>query len=155
MLNFNVTIIVLAVIVFSIFQLKSLHPTKQFLMTYPKARRENFSEELHKNKIEDPYRWMENKGVELNTWIEEENKLTEDFISKFDNREKLKKILEKSNNYEKIGVPFKRGEKYYFYKNNGLQNHYVLYEKDDLDSKEKVLLDPNTFSKDGTTSMSR
>ena len=58
-------------------------------------------------------------------------------------------------NYEKVDVPSKKGSKYYFYKNDGLQNQYVLYERDTLTSEPKVLIDPNLFSQDGTVSLSR
>jgi prolyl oligopeptidase len=97
-------------------------------MKYPKVKREDFYEEYHnKQKVQDPYRWMEKteENEELKNWIEEENKITEDFINNCSEREKIEEELKKVMNYEKVGNPFKRGNKYYFYKNDGLQNFYV------------------------------
>lgn len=81
--------------------------------------------------------------------------MTHNYIGKCIYREKILKTITSVFNYEKVDVPYKRGNKYYFYKNDGLQNQYVLYERDSLTSEPKVLIDPNSFSKDGTVALSR
>lgn len=102
-------------------------------------------------QVADPYRWMENDTTqEVADWVKAENDVTFGFLSKITYRDKVKKRLEALNNYEKIGSPFKKGDYIYFYKNEGLQNHSVLYRKKGDNGTPEVFLDPNTFSKDGT-----
>jgi prolyl oligopeptidase len=104
-------------------------------------------------KVSDPYRWLEDdKSVATAAWVKEENKVTYDYLSKIPFREALKARLEKLWNYEKISAPSTEGNSIYYYKNNGLQNQSVLYRKD-AKGKEEVFLDPNTFSKLGTSSL--
>lgn len=104
-------------------------------------------------KVFDPYRWLEDdRSVETGNWVKEQNKVTYDYLDKIPFRNSLKSRLEKLWNYEKIGAPFKEGNFTYYYKNNGLQNQSILYRKDDK-GVESVFLDPNTFSKDGTSSL--
>ncbi|MEM9143687.1 MAG: prolyl oligopeptidase family serine peptidase [Bacteroidota bacterium] len=103
--------------------------------------------------VEDPYRWLEDdRSAKTEAWVREENKVTFDYLKKIPFREALKKRLEQLWNYEKLGAPFTEGAYTYFYKNNGLQNQYVVYRQKDAEEPE-VFLDPNTFSKDGTTSL--
>ena len=89
---------------------------------------------------------------ETKNWVTAQNEVTFNYLSKIPYREELKLRLEKLWNYEKIGAPFKEGDYTYFYKNNGLQNQYVLYRFKNKEEPE-VFLDPNTFSEDGTTSL--
>ena len=104
-------------------------------------------------EVKDPYRWLEDDmSAETAAWVVDQNNLTFDYLSKIPYREALKNRLEKLWNYEKIGAPFKEGDYHYFYKNNGLQNQYVLYRQKNNENPE-VFLDPNTFSEDGTTSL--
>ncbi|WP_435654351.1 prolyl oligopeptidase family serine peptidase [Cellulophaga baltica] len=104
--------------------------------------------------IKDPYRWLEDdKSSETENWVKAQNKVTYGYLEHIPFRSDLKKRLEKLWNYEKLGSPFKEGEYTYFYKNDGLQNQYVVYRKKGEDTDAEVFLDPNTFSKDGTTSL--
>ena len=105
-------------------------------------------------EVTDNYRWLEDdRSTETEQWVKAENEITFNYLNKIPYRETLKKRLSDLWNFEKISSPFKEGDYTYFYENNGLQNHYVLYRKKNNEPKE-VFLDPNTFSEDGTTSMS-
>lgn len=104
-------------------------------------------------QILDPYRWLEDdKSAETVTWVKAQNEVTYQYLSQIPFREVLKARMEKLWNYEKISAPFQEGNFTYYYKNNGLQNQSVLYRKN-AKGKESVFLDPNTFSKDGTTAL--
>jgi prolyl oligopeptidase len=104
-------------------------------------------------RVEDPYRWLENDlSAETEKWVDDQNALTFGYLSKIPFRNKFKERLEKIWNYEKIGSPFKKGDYTYFYKNDGLQNQFVLYRRKE-EGKAEIFLDPNTFSADGTTSL--
>ncbi|MEO1011936.1 MAG: prolyl oligopeptidase family serine peptidase [Bacteroidota bacterium] len=104
-------------------------------------------------QVDDPYRWLEDdRSPETEAWVKEQNKVTFGYLDKIPFREALKNRLEKLWNYEKLGSPFKEGDYTYFYKNDGLQNQYVVYRKKEGGAAE-IFLDPNTFSKDGTTSL--
>jgi prolyl oligopeptidase len=106
-------------------------------------------------KVYDVYRWLENDtSAQTKAWVEAQNKITNAFLEQIPYRNQIKKRLEDLWNYEKISAPFKEGNYTYFYKNNGLQNHAVLYRQKNEASAPEIFLDPNTFSKDGTTSMS-
>lgn len=121
---------------------------------YPDAKKSDQVDTYHGAKVADPYRWLENPdSEESRKWIEEENKLTFDFLSKIPERESIKARLTKLWNYEKYSTPFKEGEQYFYFKNNGLQNQSVLYTMKSLTDTPRVLLDPNTFSKDGTVAL--
>ena len=105
-------------------------------------------------EVADPYRWLENDtSAETAAWVKEENEVTQGYFSQIPFRAAIHKRYETLFNYEKYSAPFKEGNKTYYYKNSGLQNQSVLY-RESGDSKEpEVFLDPNSFSKDGTTSM--
>ncbi|WP_420320814.1 prolyl oligopeptidase family serine peptidase [Flagellimonas sp.] len=104
-------------------------------------------------EVKDPYRWLEDdRSPETEAWVKEQNAVTFGYLDQIPFREDLKNRLEKLWNYEKLGSPFKEGDYTYFYKNDGLQNQYVVYRKKD-GGEEEVFLDPNTFSEDGTTSL--
>ncbi len=87
-------------------------------------------------------------------WVEAQNKITFTYLENIPQRNAIKERLTEMWDYEKVSAPFKRGEKYYFYKNEGLQNQSALYSSDELRGEEKVILDPNTFSEDGTVALS-
>ena len=104
-------------------------------------------------QVKDPYRWLEDdRSEETAAWVQAQNEVTYGFLDRIPYREQLKQRLEKLWNYEKLSAPFKEGAYTYFYKNNGLQNQYVVYRTKNNGDPE-VFLDPNTFSKDGTTSL--
>ena len=105
-------------------------------------------------KVADPYRWLENDTApEVEAWVQQQNEITQNYLQKIPFREDLNKRLTAISNYEKIGAPFKKHGKYYFYRNDGLQNQSVLYVKETLDGEAEVLLDPNTLSDDGTVAL--
>lgn len=126
---------------------------KNNTVNYPKTSQKPVVTDYFGTKITDNYRWLEDdKSTETENWVKAQNKVTFDYLSKIPYREQLKNRLSELWNYEKIGTPFKEGDYTYFYKNNGLQNQYVLYRKN-KEGKEEIFLDPNTFSQDGTTSL--
>lgn len=123
-------------------------------LTYPTTTKGTVVDEFWGEKIADPYRWLEDdRSAETKNWVEAENKVTFDYLNAIPFRTKLKDQLTEIWNYEKIGTPFKEGGYTYFFKNNGLQQHAVLYRKLGDKGTEEVFLDPNTFSKDGSTSL--
>lgn len=120
---------------------------------YPQTKKGETVDTYFETKVNDPYRWLEDdKSAETGAWVKAENEVTYAYLDKIPFREELKKRMEKLWNYEKIGAPHKEGNYTYYSKNNGLQNQSVVYRKDQ-NGKEEVFLDPNTFSKDGTTSL--
>ena len=122
-------------------------------LAYPKTAKGDVIDDYFGTKVPDPYRWLENDtSAETKAWVIEENKVTDNYLSKIPYRDDIKKRLEILWNYEKYSAPFKEGKYTYFYKNDGLQNQSVLYRQID-DSEPEIFLDPNTFSKDGTTSL--
>ena len=126
----------------------------QEALTYPETRKDSVIDTYFGEQVADPYRWLEDdRSDETAAWVKAENEVTFGYLDKIPFREKLRKQLEEKWNYEKIGAPSTEGEYTYYYKNDGLQNQSVLYRKD-KSGKEEVFLDPNTFSKDGTTSLS-
>ena len=123
-------------------------------LSYPKAEKDGTVDEYFGVKVADPYRWLENDtSQQTAAWVEAENKVTNSYLSKIPFRQKLLKRLTELSNYEKIGAPRKRHGKWYFYKNNGLQNQYVMYQMDKLGGESRVFLDPNTLSTDGTVAL--
>ncbi|MFN0088420.1 MAG: prolyl oligopeptidase family serine peptidase [Blastocatellia bacterium] len=123
-------------------------------LSYPPAKKVDQVDEVHGVKITDPYRWLENPGAEdTRAWIEAQNRLAFSFLNRIPEREKIKARLTELWNYEKHGPPFKEGERYFFFKNDGLQNQDVLYTMRSLTDGPRVLLDPNTLSSDGTVAL--
>ena len=99
--------------------------------------------------VSDPYRWLEDDNSdETATWVHAQNKITFGYLENISQKNKIENRLTEIWDYEKVSAPFKRGGKYYYYKNEGLQNQYVLYSVEELGGVEKIILDPNTFSKD-------
>ncbi|GLU43319.1 prolyl oligopeptidase family protein [Allomuricauda sp. NBRC 101325] len=122
-------------------------------VTYPTTKKVDTITDYFGTKVKDPYRWLEDdRSEETEAWVKQQNATTFGYLDKIPFREDLKNRLEKLWNYEKVGSPFKEGDYTYYYKNNGLQNQYVVYRKKG-DGEEEVFLDPNTFSEDGTTSL--
>ena len=122
-------------------------------MNYPITTKNDVFDTYFGTKINDPYRWLEDdRSAETKAWVEAENKVTQGYLSGIPFRGDIKKRLETLWNYEKFTAPFKEGLYTYFYKNDGLQNQYVLYRQKDK-NKPEVFLDPNSFSKDATTSL--
>ncbi|MBR5627033.1 MAG: S9 family peptidase [Thermoguttaceae bacterium] len=121
---------------------------------YPTPPKGDHVDTYFNTEVADPYRWMEDEqSVDLHQWIDSENKITQDFLSDIPYRETLKEEITQRYNYEKYSLPWKKNHRYFFLKNNGLQNQSVLYTTDSLDTEATVLLDPNTLSEDGTVSL--
>lgn len=122
---------------------------------YPKTTKENVVDTYFGVEVKEPYRWLENDTSKATAgWVKEQNKVTGDYLNQIPFKNDLKKRLTSLMNYPKYGSPFKKNGKYYFFKNNGLQNQSVLYCQKDLNSEPVVVLDPNTFSTDGTVALS-
>ena len=125
----------------------------QTKINYPETKKIDHVDTYFGEKINDPYRWLEDdRSAETEAWVKTQNVVTYGYLEQIPYRNQLKSRMEKLWNYEKISAPFKEGDYTYYYKNNGLQNQSVLYRKDKA-GKEEIFLDPNTFSKDGTTSL--
>ena len=121
---------------------------------YPKTAKDATVDEYFGVKVSDPYRWLENDtSAQTAAWVEAENKVTNTYLQKIPFRGKLLKRLTELSSYEKVGAPSKHHGKWYFSRNDGLQNQYVIYVKDQLDGEARVFLDPNKLSSDGTVAL--
>ena len=123
-------------------------------LQYPKARKVDHVDNYFGTHVADPYLWMENMdSADVHEWVAEENKVTESYMSKIPYRAKLHERIKELYNYPRMSAPHKVGEYYIFSKNTGLQNQAVIYKQHGLTGTPEVFLDPNTLSKDGTTSL--
>ncbi|HLW32212.1 MAG TPA: hypothetical protein VKX40_08110, partial [Aequorivita sp.] len=125
-------------------------------VTYPDTKKVDTVDTYFGVEVKDPYRWLEDdRSAETVEWVKAENKVTFGYLEKIPFREELKKRLSDLWNYEKVGAPFHEGDYTYFYKNDGLQNQYVIYryKTGEDPSTAEVFLDPNTFKEDGTISL--
>jgi len=126
---------------------------KQSMINYPKSKKVDTVTNYFGTPVQDPYRWLEDdRSAETGTWVSAQNEITFNYLDQIPFRNKIKNRMEAIWNYERISAPFKEGKFTYFYKNNGLQNQSVLY-KINENGKEEIFLDPNMFSKDGSTSL--
>ena len=122
---------------------------------YPETKKVDQVDDYFGTKVSDPYRWLEDdKSAETAAWVAAENKITQDYLSKIPFREQVRKRLEEMWNYPKYSSPFKEGEYYYYYKNDGLQNQSILYRQPGLNGTPEIFIDPNKMSKDGTAAVS-
>src|SRR6201996_918640 len=123
--------------------------------SYPKARTVEQIDDYFGTAVSDPYRWMEDvDSAELKTWIDAENELTQNYLAQVPVRETMQRRLMELINFERYTAPERRGTRDFYSHNSGLQNQNVLYWQEGLDGEPKVLLDPNTFSADGTVAIS-
>jgi prolyl oligopeptidase len=128
---------------------------RDIAVNYPETEKKPVVDTYFGTDVTDNYRWLEDdRSKETEAWVKTENEVTFNYLDKIPYREELKNRLSELWNYEKVGSPFIEGDYTYYYKNDGLQNQYVVYRKKGGDGKEEVFLDPNTFSEDGTTSLS-
>ncbi len=122
-------------------------------VNYPTTTKTDSTDVYFGTEVTDPYRWLEDdRSTETEAWVKEQNKVTFGYLEQIPFRKNIKNRLTVLWNYEKVGSPFKEGNFTYFYKNNGLQNQYVVYRQKEGEEAE-IFLDPNTFSEDGTTSL--
>ncbi len=144
---------IIAAAVICSFTMNAQTPKTSGKIKYPETKKIEHTDTYFDTKVNDPYRWLEDdRSAETGAWVKAQNEVTYGYLKQIPFREAIKTRMEKLWNYEKIGAPFKEGDYTYYYKNNGLQNQSVLYRKDKA-GKEEIFLDPNTFSKDGTTSL--
>ena len=123
-------------------------------MNYPETQKKPVIDVFFDQEVVDNYRWLEDdRSEETADWVRAQNDVTFNYLNKIPFREQLKERLTGLWNYEKNGTPFKEGKYTYFYKNDGLQNQYVIYRYADKIENAEVFLDPNSFSEDGTTSL--
>jgi prolyl oligopeptidase len=123
-------------------------------MTYPETNKVDTVDMYFGTEVPDPYRWLENDTTRATAdWVAAQNEVTFSYLKNIPYRDRIKKRLEELYNYERLSAPFNEGDYYYFYKNDGLQNHSVLYRKKGEDGTPEVFLDPNAFSADGTTGL--
>jgi prolyl oligopeptidase len=135
-------------------QPQTLQPQTLQPLTYPATAQGDHVDYYHGVEIVDPYRWLEDPHSEATqAWIEAQNQVTFGFLNQIGVRESLKQRLTQLWNYEKYGMPFKRANRYFYFKNDGLQNQSVLYTLPTLDAEPRVLLDPNQLSADGTVAL--
>ena len=123
---------------------------------YPETKRENVVEEIFGVAVPDPYRWLETdvrESSEVADWVTQQNEVTFGYLKKLPYRDEIEQRLTKLWNYEKYSAPFKAGGRYYFSKNDGLQNQSVVYRQDRLDAEPVVLLDPNQWSAEGVAAL--
>ncbi|HEY4426287.1 MAG TPA: prolyl oligopeptidase family serine peptidase [Pyrinomonadaceae bacterium] len=124
-------------------------------INYPEARKSDQTDDYHGVKVADPYRWLEDlDSAETRAWVEAENKLSFGFLEAIPQRTPIKERLTRLWNYEKYGIPFREGNRYFYTRNSGLQNQAVLYTVTSLDAQPQQVLDPNTLSTDGTVALS-
>jgi len=124
-------------------------------LKYPETKKADSITDFFGTMVQDPYRWLEDdRSEETENWVKAENKVTFDYLKQIPYRDALNKRLTQLWNYEKLGAPFTEGGYVYFFKNDGLQNQYVVYRKKNENEEAEIFLDPNKFSQDGTTSLS-
>ncbi|MEO0538571.1 MAG: prolyl oligopeptidase family serine peptidase [Cyanobacteria bacterium P01_A01_bin.123] len=124
-------------------------------LNYPDSAKNNQVDTYHGVDVPDPYRWLEDPHADqTRTWIDAQNQVTFGYLKQLPRRKTLQQRLKKLWNYERYGIPFKQGDRYFYTKNDGLQNQSVLYTQPTLDANPTVLLDPNTLSEDGTVALS-
>ena len=123
---------------------------------YPETAQVDQTDDYHGTLVADPYRWLEDdvrESTEVADWVAAQNEITFAYLETIPERDKIKQRLTSLWDYEKYGVPFREGGKIFYFLNNGLQNQSVLYSQDDLNSEPKLVIDPNTFSDDGTVAL--
>ena len=123
-------------------------------LKYPETKKGEIVDDYHGTKVADPYRWLEDaNSPETQAWVEKQNEVTFGLLRSIPVRERIRERLTKIFDYERYGIPFKEGGRYFFAKNSGLQNQSPIYTTNSLDQTPTLLLDPNTLASDGTVSL--
>ncbi|WP_298893776.1 prolyl oligopeptidase family serine peptidase [uncultured Psychroserpens sp.] len=152
----KISILLIAIVAFSSCKEEAESKKRDIVVNYPETKKVDTVTNYFGTDVKDPYRWLEDdRSEETESWVKSQNEATYGYLDNIPYREELKDRLTKLWNYEKVGAPFKEGDYTYFYKNDGLQNQYVIYRhKTGADpSTASVFLDPNTFKEDGTISL--
>jgi prolyl oligopeptidase len=124
-------------------------------LTYPNTRTVDQIDRYFSTDVPDPYRWLEDdRSDETATWVQAQNQVTFSHLEQIPHRDAIKARLLEIIDYPRYSAPEKRGDRFFFFKNDGLQDQSVVYVQDGLDGTSRLLLDPNTFSADKTTSLS-
>ena len=127
---------------------------KPSMLPYPETKIVIQTDNYHGNNINDPYRWLENDTAsDVIDWVKEENNITQNYLGQIPYRTQIKNRLTEIWDFPKYSSPFKEGDWYYFFKNEGLQNQSILYRQKGLSGEPEVFLDPNQLSEDGTASL--
>ena len=133
----------------------SAAPAPAQTLQYPAARKSDVVDDYHGTRVPDPYRWLEDPdSPESRAWIEAQNRLTAAYLAEIPTRGAIRERLTKLWNYPKYGAPFRKAHRYFFFKNDGLQNQSVLYKQASLTADPETLVDPNLLSEDGTVALS-
>lgn len=136
-----------------LYSCKKTNPKKDLKLNYPITKKVDSVDTYFNTEVKDPYKWLEDdQSEETSEWVKTQNELTFGYLEKIPFRNHLRNRIETLWNYEKVSSPFKEGGLIYYYKNDGLQNHAVLYRKKE-NGEDEVFLDPNTFSDDGSVSL--
>jgi prolyl oligopeptidase len=123
-------------------------------LTYPVTKKSDQSDNYHGTTIADPYRWLEDaNSAETKAWVDAQNKVTQGYLATIPQRDAIRQRLTKLWNYERYSVPYKEGGRYFYSRNDGLQNQAVLYTMAELSDTPRVLLDPNKLAADGTVAL--
>jgi prolyl oligopeptidase len=123
-------------------------------ITYPESRKVEQSDVYHGVTVADPYRWLEDdNSADTKSWVQAQNDVTEKFLAAMPQRELTKRLYTELYNYEKFGIPYREGRRYFWTRNDGLQQQSVLYTALSLADKPQIAIDPNTLSKDGTVAL--
>ena len=123
-------------------------------MQYPETRKVEHTDTYHGVKVADPYRWLEDdNSADTKDWVVRQNAVTNKFLESLPQRAGVRKLYTDLYNFEKFGIPFVEGGRYFYTRNDGLQQQSVLYMADKIGDAPKVAIDPNTLSKDGTVAL--
>ena len=129
--------------------------TSELKVVYPASKKIEQFDEYFGTRVADPYRWLEDEtSAETKAWVDDQNRVTFGYLDKIPYREKLKARLTQLFNYPRVSAPFRRGDTYFFTKNDGLQNQSVYYIQKGVNGTPEEFLDPNKFSPDGTSTLS-
>ena len=124
-------------------------------LSYPPSQKQQVVDYYFGTKVEDPYRWLEDdRGAQTGAWLQQQNSFTNTYLKQITGRDKIKNRLTELWNYSRQSTPYKKGNSFFCFKNNGLQNQSVMYIKKSLEDAGEILLDPNSLSTDGTISLS-
>src|SRR6056297_819981 len=133
----------------------TLFACKRSQFDYPQTKKVDTVDDYFGVEVKDPYRWLENDTAqEVEEWVKAQNEVTFNYLKQIPFRDKIKERLTEIWNYEKKSAPVEKAGKYFFFKNDGLQDQSVLYITEDPDKEAKAVLVPNTFSEDGSVSLS-
>lgn len=152
----KISILLIAIIAFSACKEEAKEKNTDIVVNYPETKKVDTVTNYFGTDVKDPYRWLEDdRSTDTEAWVKSQNEVTYGYLDNIPYRQELKDRLSKLWNYEKVGAPFKEGDYTYFYKNDGLQNQYVIYryKTGEDPSTATVFLDPNTFKEDGTISL--